>query len=123
MSRLTKQHAFTLLEVLISFAVLSILLSVIIQTQSESILFTTKTGKMEIVRHEVHNQLMALERKTGTISDAEGTFPDDHVLAGDRWQRRSLKDFFFAVPITRVIYRITWSTPKGDQFFESSIFR
>ncbi|MCP4753191.1 MAG: type II secretion system protein [Proteobacteria bacterium] len=118
---------FTLLEVLIAFSLLSILLTVLIQSQGDNVFFLEKTKKMNLVQKEVINELLRTERDYSgqEFSTSDGIFPEDHVLAGDRWRKEvTLEDFLMGmIQVTKITYRITW-TPKdgkGDQYFESSI--
>lgn len=121
------QTGFTLLEVLIAFSLLSILLTVIIQSQAETAYFLEKTGKQQHVQRVVMNELLLAERYCARISVTadEGSFPDDHSLAGYRWQQNaSPEDFFLGlIKITRISYRISWKNPRGsgEHSFESSV--
>jgi prepilin-type N-terminal cleavage/methylation domain-containing protein len=126
MKSLQKVDGFTLLEVLVAFSLLAILLTVIIQSQGETVYFLEKTHKLSIVQKEVINELLKTERlySKETISAGDGVFDDDHVLAGDRWQREvTQEDFMGIVPVMKITYRIYWR-PKVDaeeQSFEASI--
>jgi prepilin-type N-terminal cleavage/methylation domain-containing protein len=122
------QTGFTLLEVLVAFSLLSILLTVIIQSQAETAYFLEKTGKQQLVQRVVMNELSVVERSCATApppSD-QGTFGDDHLLVGDRWERIVVEEDIFLglIQTLRVSYRISWKNPrgKGDHSFESSIF-
>ncbi len=126
--RSKKNRGFTLLEVLIAFSLLATLLTVIIQSQAQTAFFLEKTGKLSRVQKEVINALLRSERyySTEEVSTTEGVFPDDHQLAGDRWQKEVvLEDFseMLPIPVTKITYRIIWNVGKNDreQYFESSI--
>ncbi len=121
-----KQVGFTLLEVLVAFSLLSILLTVIIQSQSETIYFLEKTGKQQLIQQSVMNELSLAERSctTTTQRSDEGTFAEDHSLAGDHWQKNATEVLILGViPMTQVSYRISWKNPRGegDHAFESSV--
>jgi len=126
-SPLKIQIGFTLLEVLIAFSLLSILLTVIIQSQAETAYFLEKTGKQQLVQRVVMNELSVAERSCATMipESDEGTFADDHSLAGDNWQRTVIEEDIFLglIQVARISYRISWKNPrgKGDHAFESSV--
>jgi len=127
MTSLQKCHGFTLLEVLVAFSLLAILLTVIIQSQGETAFFIEKTRKLSLVQKEVINELLKIERNLGSasIDTGSGTFPKDHVLAGDIWQKEEVNENFMGfIPIKRITYRVSWETikGKGEQSFEASIY-
>lgn len=117
---------FTLLEVLVAFSLLAVLLTVIIQSQGETAFFLEKTKKLSLVQREVINQLLQIERvySQDQISSASGTFPEDHPLAGDVWEKEvEQEDFMGVVPVLKITYRIIWNAQKDreGQSFEASI--
>ncbi|MFH2131818.1 MAG: type II secretion system protein [bacterium] len=122
-----KSHSgFTLLEVLVAFSLLSILLTVIMQSQSETAYFLEKTGKQQMVQQVSMNALSLAERYCVRITPEsdEGVFLGGHPLAGDRWQRTTDDvSILGLIPMTRISYRISWENPrgKGEHVFESSI--
>jgi len=127
-SPLKTQTGFTLLEVLVAFSLLSILLTVIIQSQAETAYFLEKTGKQQLVQRVVMNELSVVERSCAIAppQSDQGTFGADHVLAGDRWERTAIEEDIFLglIQALRVSYRISWKNPRGegDHAFESSVF-
>lgn len=126
MRRSPLKAGFTLLEVLVAFSLLALLLTVIIQTQGETVYFLEKTEKLSRVQREVINELLKLERSYARqeISNEEGVFPVDHPLAGDRWQREvTREDFMGIAPVMKIRYRILWTPNRGqeEQQFEAYI--
>ncbi len=123
-SSLPKKKGFTLLEVLIAFSILATLLTVIIQSQSETIFFLEKTSKMEKVRKEVANRLLAIERGGSTIEEGNGNFDEDHPLEGDRWiLSKSSKLINNLLPMEEIKYTIVWTTNKQKQSFSAVLLR
>jgi prepilin-type N-terminal cleavage/methylation domain-containing protein len=120
---------FTLLEVLVAFALLSLLLTVIIQSQTESTFFLERTEKLFRVQQTVINQLLIAERDPAgrPFTAGDGVFPTDHPLAGDRWESEvRTEDFLLGmIEVQRLIYRVTWEAGRGqgEQTFETSILR
>lgn len=122
-----QKRGFTLLEVLVAFSILAILLTVILQSQAETAFFLEKTGRHQLVQRVVMNELSVAERSCATTlpSAENGVFPDDHVLAGNRWQLEVKGEMIMGmIPVTRITYRVSWENPRmeGDHTFESSIF-
>ncbi|MCP4297847.1 MAG: type II secretion system protein [Proteobacteria bacterium] len=123
-SSLSKQKGFTLLEVLIAFSILATLLTVIIQSQSETIFFLQKTSKMEKVRKEVVNRLLAIERGGSTIEEGSGDFEEEHPLEGDRWiLSKSSKLINNLLPMEEIKYTIVWTTNSQKQSFSAVLLR
>ncbi len=117
---------FTLLEVLVAFALLAVLLTVIIQSVGETAFFLEKTGKLSLVQKEVINELLRIERSysSESLTASEGTFEKGHLLFEDRWQKEVVQeDFLGFIPVLRITYRVIWIPAKGqeEQHFESSI--
>jgi len=122
--QISPRKGFTLLEVLVSFSILSILLTVIIQSQSETIFFLHKTKKLELVQNEVINKLLAIERGAENVQEDSGEFQAGHPLAGDQWHLTIEKKLVLnLVPMEEVKYRITWKIKTQQLSFESTILR
>lgn len=120
------KKGFTLLEVLVAFALLSVMLITIIQSQSESVFFLEKTGKTEIARDVVFDELLKAERRfpRETSLSQQGTFPDDHPLAGDEWEKRiEVVSILGMIKVRKLTFQVIWDRDKpGAGAFESSIF-
>lgn len=118
---------FTLLEVLVAFSLLAILMTVIIQSQAETIFFLEKTERQQTVQRTVMNELSIIERRCATTPPAaeSGVFDSEHRLAGYQWQREIATEMLMGmIPVTKVTYRVSWEKPEasGIYSFESSIF-
>jgi prepilin-type N-terminal cleavage/methylation domain-containing protein len=119
-------NGFTLLEVLVAFSLMAVLLTVIIQSQGETVYFLEKTQKLSLVQNEVTNELLITERTYSgdAITNGNGVFPADHPLAGDRWEREvTQQDFMGIIPIMKVTFRVLWKPPFGkeEQSFEAYV--
>ncbi|MDH5559954.1 MAG: hypothetical protein OEY59_03775 [Deltaproteobacteria bacterium] len=118
-------EGFTFLEVLVAFSILALLLTVIIQSQADTIRFLEQTNKQDLIRRTAINELLKIEREYNQIplKDEKGTFPDDHPLKGVQWNIiLTAEEFMGVIPVKKVTYRIT--TKKNDQesYFEASIW-
>ena len=116
---------FTLLEVMISLAILSSLLVVIIQSNMEITFFLNRTERLSIAQKVVINELMRIEREnSATLTTGQGTFPEKHVLAGSEWKLTVTNiDFLDVIPVTRIHYQVSWFAGEQRNTFEASILR
>ena len=114
------------MELLVSFSILSLLLVLIIQTNSETVFFLQRTTKLDRVQKVVINELLKIERgvEKEEIEDSEkGVYPEEHPLAGDIWTRTDeVEEVFGDFKITRIKFRVTWQHGEEEQYFESSIW-
>jgi prepilin-type N-terminal cleavage/methylation domain-containing protein len=119
------QQGFTLIEVMISIAILSSLLVVIIQSNTETAFFLRKTKQLSIAQKVVINELLKIERENKSdLATSEGTFEEEHVLAGNKWKLTvSESTFLEVVPITKITYQVFWMFEGHEHSYESSITR
>ena len=117
---------FTLMELLVSFSILSLLLVLIIQTNSETVFFLQRTSRLDEVQKIVINELLKIERgvEKEEIEDREtGVYPQEHPLAGAYWTRTDeMEEIFGTFKVARIKFRITWQQGEEEQYFESSIW-
>ncbi len=120
----TGRSGFTLLEVLISFSILATLLTVVIQSQSETIFFLEKTSKLERVQKEVINHLLAIERGATEVEESNGIFQEEHPLEGDQWfLSTNSKLINNMIPIEEIQYRIIWKIDKKEHSYSAVLLR
>ncbi len=118
------RKAFTLIEVLVSFAIMASLLTLILQSQGEIAYFSVKNKRSEVVRREIEAQILAYERDDKRVlwTAEEGTFNGSHPLKGFQFKRSKKNQMLLgAIPITIVSFLITWEENKIKQSYESSI--
>lgn len=125
MNSVHKHTGFTLLEVLISFAILASILAVVIQSQSEMVFFLQKTKKTETVQSVVMNELFKLERESPkNIQNTSGTFSSNHVLAGSKWNIQVHDEKFLeSITVKKVTYQVLWTEKGRLQTYELSIYK
>ena len=118
------KKAFTLLEVLVSFAIMASLLTLILQSQGEIAYFTVKQQSEEKVRREIEAQILAFEREDTNIlwSSESGTFNADHPLQGYTFKRTETTEKLLGqIPVTIVSFLIQWKDRGAQQSYESKI--
>ena len=119
-----KKIGFTLLEVLVSFAILSTFLAVIIQSQGEMVFFLKKTDQLHKVQNVVINELLKIERMTTPVVNDKGVYPDHHPLAQAHWKLTVTEEMFMdVIPIKKITYGVDWKLDKQPQHFELSIYK
>ncbi|OGG97016.1 MAG: hypothetical protein A2527_02865 [Candidatus Lambdaproteobacteria bacterium RIFOXYD2_FULL_50_16] len=116
-----KRPGFTLLEVLVSFALLAGLLTLIFQSQTEGIFFLAKTARLEIVQKEAMNRLMGLERAGEMPNPASGRFETGHPLEGGRWEIVQEQEDFLGYPIGKITCHIFYLENEQEREFSASI--
>jgi prepilin-type N-terminal cleavage/methylation domain-containing protein len=120
-----KRRAFTLLEVLIALAVLSVCLLAIYQGYSTTLAITTSTRKLWTAIVYANNELARWERMSPPpeVSLAQGTFPPGDALAGYSW-RREITDLepLPSVRLRRVQLELTWPVGVAQQVYRASLY-
>ena len=120
-----RQAAFTLIEVMVAFAILSGLLTLILQTQGEQARFMARSQVAEKVLAELQTQILALERGDANQQwpNSEGTFTEEHPLAGFRYRKVAGQEMFLGqFPLNKVTLSIHWDEGKHPQSYATSIF-
>jgi prepilin-type N-terminal cleavage/methylation domain-containing protein len=120
---LKNDWGFTLIEVLVAFAVLSSLLVVILQSYSDTSFFLQRTQLRETAQRITHFELFNIERVgLNNQIPREGKFPEEHELAGGSWKISETEETFMElIPVTKVTYQITWQNGIHSNTYESSI--
>ncbi|MBT4286625.1 MAG: type II secretion system protein [Deltaproteobacteria bacterium] len=118
-----KNKGFTLIEVLIAFAILSSLLVVILQSYSDTSSFLQRTRLKETAQRTTFYELSKIERQgLDSFTNKSGQFPEEHELAGGSWKIIESKETFMEViPVTKVTYHITWQNGIYSNSYKSSI--
>jgi prepilin-type N-terminal cleavage/methylation domain-containing protein len=119
------RKGFTLLEVLIALAVLSVCLIAIYQGYSTTLAVTTSTRKLWTAIVYGNNELARWERMTPppVLSVAQGEFPPGSPMAGYAW-RREITDLepFPSVRIRRVQLELTWPLGNSRQIYRANVY-
>ncbi len=122
-----RHHApgFTLLEVLIALAILSVCLLAIYQGYSTSLAVVTSTRKLTTAVSYARNELARWERMDPVpeVSVEQGTFPPGDPMAGYSW-RREITDLqpFPSVVVRRVQLELSWPVGLSQQVYRAGIY-
>ena len=115
---------FTLLEVLVAVAVLSVMLITIYQAYGSNIYIQSFNRALWRAVLHAHNELARYERMPPpSISINEGEYDEDHPMAGYRW-KREITD---ATPIPGVKVRqvqleLSWKDGGVTRSYEAEVY-
>jgi prepilin-type N-terminal cleavage/methylation domain-containing protein len=116
---------FTLLEVLIALAVLSVCLLAIYQGYSTVLAISASTRKLWKAMEYSHNELARWERMypAPEVSVNQGNFPPDDPMAGYSW-KREITDLepLPTVRVRRVRLDLFWTLGSAQQTYRSSLY-
>ena len=116
---------FTLLEVLVALAVLSICLLAIYQGYATTLAITTTTRKLATAISYTSNELARWERMDPPpdVSLDQGTFPPGDPMAGYSW-RREITDLepLPGVRVRRVQIELTWPLGLTQQTYRAGLY-
>lgn len=115
------QKGFTLLEVLVAFTIMAMLLTLILQTQAESINYAEKNRTLSLVQAEVREQILAVERgDERTMWAPSGKFEEGHPLEGMTFLRtETMESMGGVIDLTRVTFRVSWQHKGIEQNYET----
>ena len=116
--------AFTLLEVLVAMALLSVTLLTLYQAYSSNLYLVQANRSTWKAMIYVNNELMAWERRPKlNVSVAQGEFASDEPMAGYSWLRE-IKDEepIPGVTVRKVELVLTWQDGTAQRSYRSHIY-
>ena len=119
-----KKKGFTLLEVLIALAVLSIAMLSLHQAFASNIYMTIYTRDLWKAVIFTRNELMQVERGSPpTVGVTEGTYEDDHELANYKWNRK-VEDVepFPGIKVRKVTFELSWEDGVVPRNYRSEVY-
>lgn len=118
-----RSNGFTLLEVLIAMAILSVVLVSIYQSFSSSVFVLSSTKNLWKAMNYAHNELTRQERGNPQVSFARGTFRDDEPMYGFEWERVITdEEPFPGVIVRKVSLTLTWYEGEKDYNYNAEIY-
>ncbi|HUJ77310.1 MAG TPA: prepilin-type N-terminal cleavage/methylation domain-containing protein [bacterium] len=122
--RRPRPAGFTLLEVLVALAVLSITLLALYQAYSTTLYIQASTRGLWKAMVYANNELAHWERMPQVdVSVAQGDFPLDGPMAGYSWRREiSDEEPLPGVRVRKVALQLSWHLGASTQKFQAEIF-
>lgn len=119
-----RRRGFTLLEVLVALAVLSVMLMALYQAFSSNIFITSFTGNLWKAITYTQNELLRLERSAPPpVSIHEGDFEEDHPMYGFHWKREVVPDSPFpGITVRKVTLELSWEEGGARRSYQGKIF-
>ena len=115
-----KNSAFTLIEVLVAFSILSMMLASILQSESDTVYIISSTEFRIKVRQTIEEELLQIERNPEQfeMGQSDGKFEEDHVLFGASWVRTVSTTDVLNIPLKKISYEVLWE----EQGIEKSLY-
>ena len=120
----TCRQGFTLLEVLVALAILSISLMALHQAFSSTVYVNTISQQLWRAILYSNNELARIERGTvPEVSVSQGEYPEGHPLFGYSWRRNvTNEEPFPGVKIRKIALELTWEVGAAEQRYKSEVY-
>ena len=117
-------RAFTLLEILVAMAVLSVALMTMYQSFASTVHINTSTRGLWKAMIYANNELARIERGTVLpVAIDQGKFPPGSAMAGYAWRREVVDEQPFpGVRVRKVVLVLEWDLAGVPQSYRSQLY-
>ena len=118
------RRGFTLLEILVAMAVLSIALVAIFQAFAATLRINTVTQGLWKAIIYVNNELARIERAAApSVALDQGSFDPKGPMAGYAWRREVVDEQPLpGITVRKVLLEVTWDAAGAPQTYRSQIY-
>jgi len=119
-----RPRGFTLFEVLVSLAILTISMVAVFQSFGASLNVNLATRDLWRAMRYAENELTGFERgPTPDVSVAQGEFGPDHEMAGFRWEREVLLDEPLpGIQVKKIVLTLRWQAGPNEKWYKAETY-
>lgn len=117
-----KKRAFSLLEVLVALAILSVLFIGLLQGQGDNIYIIDTIKRRQLAQKYIRSKLYAVERQEENAISGSGVFSAPHELFGHKWNLNVTNQEVFGIKLKKVVYTIELSKRGRSTKVQGAIY-